>query len=98
MNTTPAPDVSDIVTITIGGENTLQATNDTFCPVDPVSRFAALFSGRWEDHCVKDAQGRIVLDRDPELVRIIVTYMRNKLVFTNPFTPPTFYRIRWRTT
>jgi hypothetical protein len=84
---TLAPDASDIVTISVGGELILQAARDTLCLVEPGSRFAALISGRWEDHCVKDAQDRIVLDRDPELVRMIVTYLRNKLFFTKPFSP-----------
>jgi BTB/POZ domain len=90
MNTL-APDASDIVTINVGGEVILQATRDTLCLAAPGSRFAALFSGRWEDHCVKDAQGRIFLDHDPELVRIMVNYMRIKRVEdpTAPLDPPT---------
>jgi BTB/POZ domain len=90
MNTL-APDASDIVTINVGGELILQATRDTLCLAAPGSRFAALFSGRWEDHCVKDAQGRIFLDHDPELVRMIVNYMRIKRVEdpTTPLDPPT---------
>jgi BTB/POZ domain len=84
-------DGSDIVTINVGGEVTLQATRDTLCLAAPGSRFAALFSGRWEDHCVRDAQGRIFLDHDPELVRMIVNYMRIKRVENPaaPLDPPT---------
>jgi BTB/POZ domain len=90
MNTL-APDASDIVTINVGGEVILQATRDTLCLAAPGSRFAALFSGRWEDHCVKDAKGRIFLDHDPELVRIMVNYMRIKRVEdpASPLDPPT---------
>jgi BTB/POZ domain len=90
MNTL-APDASDIVTINVGGEVILQATRDTLCLAAPGSRFAALFSGRWEDHCVKDAQGRIFLDHDPELVRMIVNYMRiNRVKYpAAPLDPPT---------
>jgi BTB/POZ domain len=90
MNTL-APDASDIVTINVGGEIILQATRDTLCLAAPGSRFAALFSGRWEDHCVKDAQGRIFLDHDPELVRMMVNYMRIKRVEdpASPLDPPT---------
>jgi BTB/POZ domain len=90
MNTL-SPDASDIVTINVGGELILQATRDTLCLAAPGSRFAALFSGRWEDHCVKDAQGRIFLDHDPELIRIIVNYMRIKRVVdpAAPLDPPT---------
>jgi BTB/POZ domain len=90
MNTL-APDASDIVTINVGGQVVLQATRDTLCLAAPGSRFAALFSGRWEDHCVKDAQGRIFLDHDPELVLLIVNYMRIKRVEDSaaPLDPPT---------
>jgi BTB/POZ domain len=86
-----ATDASDIVAINVGGELILQAHRDTLCLAAPGSRFAALFSGRWEDHCVKDAQGRIFLDHDPELVRMIVNFMRIKRVEdpAAPLDPPT---------
>jgi BTB/POZ domain len=91
MNTL-APDASDIVTINVGGQVILQVHRDTLCLAAPGSRFAALFSGRWEDHCVKDAQGSIFLDHDPELIRMIVNYMRIKRVedpVDVPVDPPT---------
>jgi hypothetical protein len=55
---TLAPYDSEIITINAGGEFILQTTRDAVCLAAPGSRFAALFSGRWEDHVVKDAQGR----------------------------------------
>jgi BTB/POZ domain len=89
MNSLP-PDASDVVTINVGGELILQAHRDTLCLAAPGSRFAALFSGRWEDHCVKDSRGRIFLDQDPELVRLIVNYMRIKRIEdpSDPLDPP----------
>jgi BTB/POZ domain len=100
MNTL-APDASDIVTINVGGQVVLQTTRDTVCLAVPGSRFAALFIGRWEDHCVKDTQGRIFLDHDPELVLLIVNYMRIKRVEdpvdvpVSPPTPPDEKRQEW---
>jgi BTB/POZ domain len=101
MNTL-APDASDIVTINVGGEVILQGHRDTLClAAQPGSRFAALFSGRWEGHCVKDAQGRIFLDHDPELIRLIVNYLRIKRVEdpadvpVDPPTPPNEKRQEW---
>jgi BTB/POZ domain len=90
MNSLP-PDASDVVTINVGGEVILQAHRDTLCLAAPGSRFAALFSGRWEDHCVKDSRGRIFLDQDPELVRLIVNYLRIKRIEdpSDPLDPPT---------
>jgi BTB/POZ domain len=100
MNTL-APDASDIVTINVGGQVILQVHRDTLCLAAPGSRFAALFSGRWEGHCVKDAQGRIFLDHDPELVLLIVNYLRIKRVEdpadvpVDPPTPPDEKRQEW---
>jgi BTB/POZ domain len=100
MNTL-APDASDIVTINVGGQVILQVHRDTLCLAAPGSRFAALFSGRWEDHCVKDAQGRIFLDHDAELVLLIVNYLRIKRVEdpadvpVDPPTPPNEKHQEW---
>jgi hypothetical protein len=100
MNTL-TPDDSEIVTINVGGEVIMQTTRDTICLAAPGSRFAALFSGRWEDHVVKDAQGRIFLDHDPELIRLIVNYLRIKRIDdpskpkVNPPTAPEAKRQEW---
>jgi hypothetical protein len=74
-----APDASEIVSIIIGGEIFVQVHRDTLL-LPAGSRFAALFSGRWEDHCVKDSEGRVFLDHDPELIRIILSYIRMKRI------------------
>jgi hypothetical protein len=79
----------------------LQTTRDTICLAAPGSRFAALFSGRWEDQVVKDPQGRIFLDHDPELIRLIVNYLRIKRIDdpckpkVNPPTAPEAKRQEW---
>jgi hypothetical protein len=85
MNTL-SPDSSEIVTINVGGEVIMQTTRDTICLAAPGSRFAGLFSGRWEDQVVKDADDRIFLDHDPELIRLIVNYLRIKRI-DDPSTP-----------
>jgi hypothetical protein len=100
MNTL-APDDSEIVTINVGGEVILHTTRDTLCLAAPGSRLAALFSGRWEDHVVEDAQGRIFLDHDPELIRLIVNYLRIKRIDdpcnpkVDPPTAPEAKRQEW---
>jgi hypothetical protein len=100
MNTL-SPDDSEIVTINVGGEVILQTTRNTICLAAPGSRFAGLFSGRWEDHVVKDAQGRIFLDHDPELIRLIVNYLRIKRIDdpskpkVDPLTAPEAKRQEW---
>jgi hypothetical protein len=100
MNTL-APDSSEIVTINVGGEVILQTTRDTICHAAPGSRFAALFSGRWEDQVVKDPHGRIFLDHDPELIRLIVNYLRIKRIDdpcqpkVDPPTVPEAKRQEW---
>jgi hypothetical protein len=86
MNTM-APDGGEIVTINAGGECIIQTTRDTICLAAPGTRFACLFSGRWENHVVKDAQGRIFLDHDPELIRLVVNYLRTKRL-ADPNDPP----------
>jgi hypothetical protein len=52
------------------------------------SCFAALFSSCREDHCIKDAQGHILFDHDPELV---CTYIHIEHVEdpAAPLDPPT---------
>jgi hypothetical protein len=96
-----APDSSEIVTINVGGEVIMQTTRNTICLAAPGSRFAGLFSGRWEDSVVKDAQGRIFLDHDPELIRLIVNYLRIKRIDdpskpkVDPPTAPDAKRQEW---
>jgi hypothetical protein len=87
MNTLEPSD-SEIVTINVGGEVIMQTNRDTICLAAPGSRFAALFSGCWEEHVVKDAQGRIFLDHDQELIRLIVNYLLIKRI-DDPVDPPT---------
>jgi hypothetical protein len=79
-------DTSDIVTINVGGELILRVHRDTLC-LAAGSGFAALFSGRWDDHCVnKDELGHVFLDHNPDLIRIIVNHLRIKRI-EDPFEP-----------
>jgi BTB/POZ domain len=89
MMNSPAPNVSEIVSLNLGGEIFLQAHRETLL-LPAGSLFAALFSGRWEDHCVKDSEGRVFLDHDPELVRMILNYLKIKRIAdpTDPLDPP----------
>jgi BTB/POZ domain len=80
---------NEIVSINVGGEIIVQVHRHTLL-LPAGSRFAALFSGRQEDHCVKDSEGRVFLDHDPELIRIILNYLRMKLIEdpSDPLNPP----------
>jgi BTB/POZ domain len=82
------PGVGDIVSINVCGEITQVSRETLLLPAG--SRFAALFSGRLEDRCVWDSEGRIFLDHDPELVRIILNYLRMKRIEdpSDPLDPP----------
>ena len=46
----------------------------------PDSMFSNMFSGRWEDSVTRDDSGRVFLDYDPELIEIIVDYLRIKKI------------------
>jgi hypothetical protein len=77
----------------------MQASWDTLL-LPAGSRYAALFSGWWEDHCVKDAEGHVHLDHDPKLVRMILNYLGIKHIADpidplNPLVIPTEKRIDW---
>jgi hypothetical protein len=69
----------------LGGELILRVHRDTLC-LAAGSGFAALFSGRWDDHCVRDELGHIFLDHNPDLIRIIVNHLRIKRI-EDPFEP-----------
>ena len=42
--------------------------------------FLFMFSGRWEDSLIRDDQGRIFLDHDPELVEVIVNFLHMRKI------------------
>lgn len=86
-------DDSDIVEINVGGELIIQAHRGTLCQVEG-PMFSGIFSGRWEDSVRRDKEERIFLDHDPELLRIIINFMRLKSIGdpSEPLMPPTVPR------
>ena len=46
----------------------------------PESMFSYMFSGRWEDTLIRDDCGRVFLDHDPELIELIVNFLRTKKI------------------
>jgi len=75
----------DIVEINVGGEVTIQSKRSTLCLVEG-SMFANMFSGRLENAITRDKEGRVFVDEDPELVRVIVNFLRYKKK-ENPVRP-----------
>ena len=73
-----AADPSDIIEINAGGE-IIQSHRRTLCIAEG-SMFSNLFSGRWDDSCARDSQGRVFLDHDPELIKLIVNCLRYKRI------------------
>ena len=67
-------DPSDIVKINAGGE-IIHCHRRTLCLAEG-SMFSNLFSGRWDDSWARDEEGRIFLDHDPELIKLIVNFLR----------------------
>ena len=55
-----------------------------------LSLFSGIFGGRWEESIQRDGQGRIFLDHDPELLEIIINFMRAKRIEnpSKPLAPP----------
>ena len=70
----PSPD--DIIEINAGGKiiTTLRSTLTAV----PDTMLANMFSGRWEESMVRDNNGRIFLDEDPEFIEVIINFLRNK--------------------
>ena len=69
----------DIVEINVGGQLFLQVLRSTLClPSDTM--FSFMFSGRWEGSLIRDDQGRIFFDHDPELVEVIVNFLRMRKI------------------
>lgn len=73
----------DIVEINVGGQLFLQVLRSTLClPSDTM--FSFMFSGRCEGSLIRDKQGRIFLDHDPELVEVIVNFLRMRKIEQGP--------------
>ena len=68
----------DIIEINAGGK--IIAVLRSTLTVVPDTVFAYMFSGRWEGSLKRDSNGRIFLNNDPELIKIIINYLRTKAI------------------
>ena len=70
---------NDIIEINAGGI-IITALRSTLCLVATDTMFSYMFSGRWDKSLARDKDGRIFLDHDPELITIILNYLRTKKI------------------
>jgi hypothetical protein len=78
---TPVSD-NDIIEIDAGGK-IIRALRSTLCRVAPAdTMFSCMFSGRSEEDTllIRDDHGRVFLDHDPELIEIIVNFLRTRKI------------------
>jgi hypothetical protein len=73
------PSDNDIIEIDAGGK-IIRALRSTLCLVAPDTMFSYMFSGRGEDKLIRDEHGRVFLDHDPELIIIIVNFLRTRKI------------------
>ncbi|OEU08100.1 hypothetical protein FRACYDRAFT_221053 [Fragilariopsis cylindrus CCMP1102] len=80
----------DIIEINAGGKVTC-ALRSTLSLVAPDTTFSNMFSGRWDGSLTRDNNGHVLLDHDPELIEIIVHFLRTKKTedLSNPMESPT---------
>lgn len=65
----------DILQLNIGGERDTSILRSTLCAVEG-SMLAATFSGRWDEQCPKDANGRYFVDYPASLFDPLLDYLR----------------------
>ena len=78
----------DIIHLNVGGQK-FTTTRSTLCQVEG-SLLASMFSGRWEDSVVRDQDGAVFFDFDPQYFGLILSYLRTKKIATseNPTSLP----------
>ncbi|OEU11365.1 hypothetical protein FRACYDRAFT_228067 [Fragilariopsis cylindrus CCMP1102] len=92
MNTVGPTSSDDDVIIEINaGGKVISALRSTLCLVAPDTMFSYMFSGRWDDSLTRDNNGHVFLDHDPELIEIIVNFLRTKKIEdqSSPVKSPT---------
>jgi hypothetical protein len=73
------PSDNDIIEIDAGGK-IIRALRSTLCLVAPNTMFSCMFSGQGEDTLIRDDHGRVFLDHDPELIEIIINFLRTRKI------------------
>ncbi len=78
----------DIINLNVGGTK-MTTKRSTLCQVEG-SLFSSMFSGRWETSLVRDEDGRIFFDFNPQYFVLILDYLRGKAIATpeNPVPLP----------
>eukprot|EP00751_Fragilariopsis_kerguelensis_P045658 CAMPEP_0170984710 /NCGR_PEP_ID=MMETSP0736-20130129/5027_1 /TAXON_ID=186038 /ORGANISM="Fragilariopsis kerguelensis, Strain L26-C5" /LENGTH=290 /DNA_ID=CAMNT_0011408463 /DNA_START=1 /DNA_END=873 /DNA_ORIENTATION=+ len=76
----------DIIEIDVGG-TIIRALRSTLTQV-PDTMFTSMFSGRWKGSLKRNVDGRIFLDHDPELIEIIVNFLRTKKIENHSMPVP----------
>jgi len=78
-----------IIEINAGGK-IISALRSTLT-LAPDTMFTYMFSGRWEESMKRDNNNRVYLDHDPDLIEIIVNFLRMKKIEdpTKPVQSPT---------
>lgn len=78
---------SDVIDLNVGG-HAMSVLRSTLCAVDG-SMLACMFSGRWEQQLVRDAQGRVFLDYNPYCFERIVDCLRDMALVDGNVLVPT---------
>lgn len=69
----------DIIKINAGGK-IISVLRSTLCLVATGTMFSYMFSGRWEESLKRDDNGCVFLNHDPELIELIVNFLRTKAI------------------
>ena len=76
---TAASNDEDIIIEINAGGKIISALRSTLT-LAPNTMFTYMFSGRWEESMKRDDNNRVYLDHDPELIEIIVNFLRMKKI------------------
>jgi hypothetical protein len=74
---------SDVLTLNVGGKETVQTLRSTLTIV-PGSKLAEMFSGRWDKSLPKDKDGNFFIDRMPEIFCPLLDFLRDLSTETLP--------------
>jgi hypothetical protein len=78
---------SDMIRLNVGGTE-MCARRDTLTAVKD-SRLEALFSGRWESRLLRDTEGRVFLDLDPTVFKMLLDSLFMIKLSSDVDPPPT---------
>jgi hypothetical protein len=74
---------SDVLTLNVGGEKTVQTFRSTLTVV-PGSKLAEMFSGDWDESLPKDKNGDFFIDHEPEIFLPLLKFLRSLSAETLP--------------